>query len=62
MSGFSHFKILLKKNFLTLKRKWGFGLFFVLMPLITLGIFSAVKLVISDGIQPEGHNFDCKNS
>ena len=54
----THFRVLLKKNFLTLKRKWGFALFFIILPLISMGIFTAIKNAISDGIRPEGHNFD----
>ena len=56
----THFKVLLKKNFLTLKRKWGFALFFVLLPMISMGIFTLIKYAISDGIRPEGHNFESK--
>ena len=56
----THFRVLLKKNFLTLKRKWGFALFFVLLPIISMGIFTLIKYAISDGIKPEGHNFDSK--
>jgi ABC-type Na+ efflux pump permease subunit len=54
-----HFKVLLKKNFLTLKRKWGFAVFFVLLPIISMGIFTAIINAISNGEHPEGHNFDC---
>ena len=57
----THFKVLLKKNFLTLKRKWGFALFFVLLPIISMGIFTLIKFAISDGMRPEGHNFDSKD-
>jgi len=57
----THFRVLLKKNFLTLKRKWGFALFFVLLPIISMGIFTLIKYAISDGIKPEGHNFDSKH-
>lgn len=57
----THFRVLLKKNFLTLKRKWGFALFFVLLPIISMGIFTLIKYAISDGIRPEGHNFDSKH-
>jgi ABC-type Na+ efflux pump permease subunit len=55
----THFRVLLKKNFLTLKRKWGFALFFILLPIISMGIFTAIKFAISKGERPEGHNFDC---
>ena len=54
----THFRVLLKKNFLTLKRKWGFALFFILLPIISMGIFTAIKFAISKGERPEGHNFD----
>lgn len=60
MSNFTHFNVLLKKNFLTLKRKWGFAIFFVILPLISIGIFAAVKYAIGGGIREEGHNFDSK--
>lgn len=56
----THFKVLLQKNFLTLKRKWGFAMFFVILPIISMGIYTAIKSAISDGIRPEGHNFDRK--
>lgn len=56
----THFRVLLRKNFLTLKRKWGFALFFIILPIISMGIYTAIKAAISDGIRPEGHNFDCK--
>jgi ABC-type Na+ efflux pump permease subunit len=58
MSNLTHFKVLLRKNFLTLKRKWGFALFIILLPIISMGIFTGIKYAISDGIKPEGHNFD----
>jgi len=54
----THFKVLLRKNFLTLKRKFGFAMFIVLLPIISMGIFTGIKYAISDGIKPEGHNFD----
>lgn len=60
MSNYTHFKVLLKKNFLTLKRKWGFALFFMLLPLISMGIYALIKLAISGGMIPEEHNFDSK--
>lgn len=56
----THFNVLLRKNFLTLKRKWGFALFFILLPIISMSIYTAIKYAISKGIRPEGHNFDCK--
>ncbi len=62
MSNLTHFKVLLRKNFLTLKRKWGFALFIVLLPIISMGIFTGIKYAISDGIKQEGHNFDRKNT
>ena len=58
----THFRVLFKKNLLTLRRKWGFALAFVLLPIVTMGIFTAIKYAISDGISPERHNFDCKLS
>ena len=61
MLNFTHFKVLLRKNYLTLKRKWGFALFIVLLPIISMGIFTGIKYAISDGIKQEGHNFDSKN-
>jgi ABC-type Na+ efflux pump permease subunit len=60
MVNFTHFMVLLKKNFLTLKRKWGFLLFFIILPIVSMGIFTAIKYAISKGLKPEGHNFDCK--
>jgi|LauGreDrversion4_2_1035121.scaffolds.fasta_scaffold1625336_1 hypothetical protein len=61
MVNMTHFKVLLRKNFLTLKRKFGFAMFIVLLPIISMGIFTGIKYAISDGIKPEGHNFDRKN-
>lgn len=58
MSSFTHFNVLLKKNLLTLKRKWGFAIFFVILPLISIGIFAGVKYAIGGGTREEGHNFD----
>ena len=60
MSNFTHFKVLLKKNLITLKRKWGFLLFFIMLPIVTLGLFSLIVNVMSKGTRPEGHNFDCR--
>jgi len=60
MVNVTHFRVLLKKNFLTLKRKWGFLLFFIILPIVSMGIFTAIKYAISNGIKPEGHNFDRK--
>lgn len=57
-----HFNVLFKKNLLTLRRKWGFALFFVILPIISMGIFTAIKYAISKGIKPEGHNFDCNTT
>ncbi len=62
MLNFTHFKVLLRKNYLTLKRKWGFALFIIILPILSMGIFTGIKYAISDGIRPEGHNFDRKNS
>jgi hypothetical protein len=56
----THFRVLLKKNFLTLRRNPKFAAFFVLLPIISMGIFTLIKYAISDGIRPEGHNFDSK--
>ncbi len=61
MLNFTHFKVLLRKNYLTLKRKWGFALFIIILPILSMGIFTGIKYAISDGIRPEGHNFDRKN-
>jgi len=47
MVNWTHFGVLLKKNFLTLKRKWGFALFFIILPLVSMGIFIAIKYAIS---------------
>jgi ABC-type Na+ efflux pump permease subunit len=61
MLNFTHFKVLLRKNYLTLKRKWGFALFIIILPILSMGIFTGIKYAISDGIRPEGHIFDRKN-
>jgi hypothetical protein len=39
MSFGTHFKVLFKKNLQTLKRKWGFAVFFLVLPVISCGIF-----------------------
>lgn len=49
MSNWTHFKVLLKKNFITLKRNICFAIFFLLLPLVTMGIFTIVKALLSDG-------------
>lgn len=58
MSNWTHFKVLLKKNFITLKRNYCFAIFFVLLPLVTMGIFTIVKALLSDGQTNEKHNID----
>jgi len=58
MGNWTHFKILLKKNFITLKRNYCFALFFLLLPLISMGIFTIIKSLLSDGVIPPEHNFD----
>jgi hypothetical protein len=35
-------------------------MFFIILPLISMGIFTGIKYAISDGIKEEGHNFDSK--
>ena len=58
MSFSTHFKVLLKKNFQTLKRKYGFAIFFLILPIISTGIFVLIKLLMKDPLLPEQHNFD----
>jgi hypothetical protein len=49
MSFITHLKVLLKKNFLTLKRNYGFAIAFVLLPVATMGMFLYItKLVRED--------------
>jgi len=58
MSNWTHFKVLLKKNFITLKRNYCFLIFFFLLPLVTMGIFTIIKALLADGKTEEMHNFD----
>jgi ABC-type Na+ efflux pump permease subunit len=62
MVNLTHFRVLLKKNFQTLRRKWGFAVIFVVLPLVMMGIFTGIQSAVSNGERPEGHNFDCNLS
>jgi hypothetical protein len=51
MSDWTHFIVLTKKNFITLKRNYGFLVCFILLPLITMGIFALLLGLIGSGYQ-----------
>jgi len=58
MGNWTHFKVLLRKNFITLKRNYCFLIFFIVLPLVTMGIFTIIKALLADGKTEEKHNFD----
>lgn len=61
MVNWTHFKVLLKKNFITLRRNICFAITFVVLPILTMGIFTIVKALLSDGSTPEKNNLDSKS-
>ncbi len=54
----THLRVLIKKNFLTLKRNTGFIIFFFLLPVITMGLFVFLKSKVEMGRQEERHHFN----
>ena len=58
----THFKVLLKKNYLTLKRKWGFMACFILLPITSMFLFAYLKHLLDNGVTPEKHNFESNYS
>jgi hypothetical protein len=49
MGNWTHYTVLTKKNFITLKRNYGFAICFALLPLITMGIFAILIGLIGKG-------------
>jgi len=56
------FKVLLKKNFLTLKRNVCFAVFFVLLPVVTMGIYVLVQSLLEPAEIPEKNNLERKST
>jgi len=57
----THFKVLVRKNFLALRRNIIFLICFLILPIITMGIFVATKALVNGGVAPESLNFNCKS-
>lgn len=60
MGSCTHYRVLLRKNFITLRRNYGFAICFFLLPVMTMGIFSMLLSLVSDGDRVEQNNLDGK--
>lgn len=54
MINFTHLKVLIKKDFITLWRSKGFLISFILMPVILMESFTFIKNLVDDG-DKDGH-------
>lgn len=54
----THLKVLLWKNCLTLQRNYCFAITFLVLPLITMGIFLYAVVLIPDNTYAEGAHYD----
>ena len=48
----THLRVLLRKNFLTLQRNYCFAITFVVLPIITMGVFLYARALIPDNTYP----------
>ena len=55
-----HVKVLIKKDFLTLKRNWMFFLTFLILPVMIMSGFSFLESIVEGELAPERHNLDRK--
>lgn len=46
---FTHLSVLVKKDFLTLKRSWGFVLAFIILPIGLMGAFIGIQGLVDNG-------------
>jgi hypothetical protein len=58
---FRHVKVLLRKDFLTLKRNWMFFLTFVILPIAVMSGFNFLESLVEGELAPERHNLDRKS-
>ena len=58
MGNWTHYQVLVKKNFITLRRNYGFAVCFAILPIVTMGIFALLIGLIANGNAPEQNNFN----
>ena len=51
-----HVKVLLRKDFLTLKRNWMFFLTFLILPIAIMSGFNFIESLVEGELAPERHN------
>lgn len=56
-----HVKVLLRKDFLTLKRNWMFFLTFLILPIAIMSGFNFIESLVEGELAPERHNLDRKS-
>ena len=54
-------KVLLRKDFLTLKRNWMFFLTFLVLPVAIMSGFNFIQSLVEGELAPERHNLDRKS-
>jgi hypothetical protein len=57
-----HVKVLLRKDFLTLKRNWMFFLTFLILPVAIMSGFSFLESIVEGELAPERHNLFRKSN
>jgi hypothetical protein len=53
-----HVRVLLRKDYLTLKRNMGFIASFILMPIMMITAFSLLQWFLEGNLTPEKHNLE----
>jgi ABC-type Na+ efflux pump permease subunit len=63
-SGFNskHVKVLLRKDYLTLKRNWMFFLTFIILPIAVMSGFNFLESLVEGELAPERHNLVRKST
>ena len=56
-----HVRVLLRKDFLTLKRNWMFFMTFLILPVAIMSGFSFLESIVEGEMAPERHNLDRKS-
>ena len=56
-----HVRVLLRKDFLTLKRNWMFFLTFIILPVAIMSGFNFIESLVEGEMAPERHNLDRKS-
>jgi hypothetical protein len=53
-------RVLLKKDWLILRRNWFYIVMFTLLPVVMMSVFWYMAAVMDSHLKDEKHNFDCK--